>query len=61
MTGPAHITETECWRVSGLRDTEAFLRAIPLLLPEATRVFLEGSPAEEFSRAAGGELADTAA
>ena len=47
MTGHPQIAETECWRVSGLRDAEAFFRAIPQLLPEATRMFLEGSPAQD--------------
>src|SRR4029453_1561398 len=47
MIGHARIAETECWKVSGLRDAAAFFRAIPQLLPEATRVFLEGSPAVE--------------
>ena len=41
------IAETECWRVSGLRDARAFFRAVPQLLPEATRFFLEGSPAPD--------------
>ena len=31
-----------CWSISGLRDAEAFFRAVPLLLPEATHLFLEG-------------------
>jgi hypothetical protein len=47
MTGHAQIAETECWRVSGLRDAETFFRAIPKLLPEATRMLLEGSPAPD--------------
>jgi hypothetical protein len=47
MTGQAHLGATECWRVSGLRNATAFFRAIPQLLPEATIMFLEGSPALE--------------
>lgn len=47
MTGHPQITETDCWRVFGLRDAEAFFRAIPRLLPEANRMFLEGSPAAD--------------
>ena len=47
MTGHPYLSETECWRVSGLKDPEAFFRAIPQLLPEATRMFLEGSPAPD--------------
>jgi hypothetical protein len=45
VTHAARLAETDCWRVSGLRDAEAFFRAVPQLLPEATRVYLEGSPA----------------
>ena len=47
MTAPLQIAETECWRVSGLRDAEAFFRAVPHLLPEATHMFLEGAPAPD--------------
>ena len=47
MTAPLQITETECWRISGLRDAEAFFRAVPQLLPEATHLFLEGAPSPD--------------
>ena len=47
MTGHPYLTEAECWRVSGLKDAAAFFRAMPQLLPEATRMFLEGSPAPD--------------
>jgi hypothetical protein len=47
MTGYLQIAETDCWRVFGLRDAAAFFRTIPQLLPEATRMFLEGSPARD--------------
>lgn len=39
-----YLAETECWRISGLTDAEAFFRAVMQLLPEATLMFLEGSP-----------------
>jgi hypothetical protein len=45
MPGYLHIRD--CWQVSGLRDATAFFRTIPQLLPDATRVFLEGSPAPD--------------
>jgi hypothetical protein len=41
---PLHLKDTECWRISGLRDAGAFFRAVPQLLPEATHLFLEGTP-----------------
>jgi hypothetical protein len=44
MSGLPRLAETDCWRISGLKNAEAFFRAIPQLLPEATRMFLEGSP-----------------
>jgi len=47
MTGHLYLREEECWRVSGLRDAAAFFRAIPQLLPEATRMLLEGSAAPD--------------
>jgi hypothetical protein len=47
MTGHRRLAGTECWQVSRLRDAEAFFRAVPQLLPEATHMFLEGSPARD--------------
>lgn len=44
MTDSVYLDEAGCWQVSGLRDAAAFFRAVPRLLPEATRMLLEGSP-----------------
>jgi hypothetical protein len=44
MTERRYLAETECWRISGLTDAEAFFRAVMQMLPEATHMFLEGSP-----------------
>jgi hypothetical protein len=38
------LEESECWTVSGVRTADDFFRAVPLLVPDATHVFLEGSP-----------------
>ena len=34
----------QCWKVSGVRKATGFFRAITLLVPDATHMFLEGSP-----------------
>jgi len=47
MTRALQIADGECWQVSGVRDAAAFFRAVPQLLPEATRLYLEGSPAQD--------------
>src|SRR5215207_118360 len=47
MTALLQIADTECWRIAGLRDAQAFFRAVPQLLPEATHMFLEGAPAPD--------------
>ena len=44
MTSPVTLDESQCWKVSGIRTAEAFFRAVPLLVPDATNMFLEGSP-----------------
>ena len=41
------LDESQCWKVSGIRTAEAFFRAVPLLVPDATHMFLEGSPASD--------------
>ena len=38
------LDESQCWKVSGVRTAEDFFRAVPLLVPDATHMFLEGSP-----------------
>ena len=47
MTSVAMLAESECRRVSGVRKAEMFFGAVPLLVPEATHMFLEGSPAPD--------------
>lgn len=44
MTLPVTLDDSQCWKVSGIRTAEAFFRAVPLLVPDATHMFLEGSP-----------------
>jgi hypothetical protein len=38
------LDESQCWKVSGIRTAENFFRAVSLLIPDATHMFLEGSP-----------------
>jgi len=38
------LEESKCWKVSGVRTAAEFFRALPLLVPDATHMFLEGSP-----------------
>jgi hypothetical protein len=38
------LEENKCWKVSGVRRAEGFFRAVSLLVPDATHMFLEGSP-----------------
>ena len=47
MARPGYLHDADCWIVSGVRDAEKFFRAIPMLVPEATHMFLEGSSAAE--------------
>ena len=47
MGSPRTINYPNCWTVSGVRSAEKFFRAIPTLVPEATHMFLEGSPATD--------------
>lgn len=44
MTSARSLHDVDCWHVSGVTSAERFFRAIALLLPGATHVFLEGSP-----------------
>jgi hypothetical protein len=50
MTSPAYLQESQCWKVSGVRTAVAFFRALVVLVPDATHLFLEGSPAPEVVR-----------
>lgn len=47
MANPRYLSEADCWELSGIGDAAAFFRALPDLLPEATRVFVEGSVAPD--------------
>ena len=44
MTSQGMLEESNCWKVSGVRTAEDFFRAASLLVPDATHMFLEGSP-----------------
>jgi len=39
-----YLDESHCWQVSGVRAAEDFFLAVSLLVPDATHMFLEGSP-----------------
>ena len=45
MSPPAMLQDAHCWKVSGVKTAESFFRAVSLLVPDATHMFLEGSPA----------------
>ena len=47
MATPRTIDHRNCWTVSGVRSAEKFFRAITVLVPDATHMFLEGSSAED--------------
>jgi hypothetical protein len=49
MTSPRFLDESDCWRVAGIRSAEAFFRAVPLLVPDATHLCLEGAPAPDIA------------
>ncbi len=57
------LEESKCWKVSGVRTAEKFFRAVSLLLPDATHMFLEGSPDPDIEAllAAAADQADYAA
>jgi len=57
MTSRAMLEESKCWKVSGVRTAEEFFRAVVLLVPDATHMFLEGSPEPDIEAL----LADAAA
>jgi hypothetical protein len=44
MSEPTILHEANSWAISGIRSAEKFFLAIAQLVPEATHVFLEGSP-----------------
>ena len=44
MTLDVMLDESNCWRISGVRTAAAFFRAVSFLVPDATHMFLEGSP-----------------
>jgi hypothetical protein len=50
MTSSAYLQESQCWKVSGVRMAEEFFRALPILVPDATHMFLEGSPAPDIQQ-----------
>ena len=41
------LDESNSWSVTGVRIAEAFFRGVPHLVPDATHMFLEGSPAPD--------------
>jgi hypothetical protein len=50
------LDESQCWKVSGVRTARDFFRAVSLLVPDATHMFLEGSPDPDIEKV----LADAA-
>jgi len=49
-TSSVYLQESQCWKVSGVRTAEEFFRALSMLVPDATHMFLEGSPVPEIQR-----------
>ncbi len=47
MTALRELDDSNCWNVSGVRVAQTFFQAIPALVPDATDLFLEGSPAAD--------------
>jgi hypothetical protein len=47
MTSHAMLDESQCWKVSGIKTAKEFFGAVALLVPDATHMFLEGSPAPD--------------
>lgn len=47
MTSQAMLEESNCWKVSGVRTAEEFFRAASLLVPDASHMFLEGTPDQD--------------
>lgn len=43
------LEESQCWKVSGVRTAEDFFRAVSVLVPDATHMFLEGSPSPDIA------------
>lgn len=41
------LKESESWKVSGVKTAEDFFAAVSNLVPDATHMFLEGSPASD--------------
>jgi hypothetical protein len=41
------LDESNAWSIEGIRAAEGFFREVPSLLPEATVLYLEGSPAPD--------------
>ena len=44
MTCPTFLEESQCWKVSGVRTARKVFDAVSHLVPDATHLFLEGSP-----------------
>lgn len=44
---PVRLDTANSWQIAGVRDPEAFFGALPLLVPDATHLYLEGSPAPD--------------
>jgi hypothetical protein len=47
MEALTRLDEANAWRVSGVRKAPAFFHAVAALVPDATTVFLEGSPSAD--------------
>jgi hypothetical protein len=60
LTSQGMLDESQCWKVSGVRTAEDFFRAASLLVPDATHMFLEGSPDPDIETVLAGAADDTA-
>jgi hypothetical protein len=60
LTSQGMLDESQCWKVSGVRTAEDFFRAASLLVPDATHMFLEGSPDPDIVTVLADAVDDTA-
>jgi hypothetical protein len=58
MASQGMLEESQCWKISGVRTAEIFFRTVSLLVPDATHMFLEGSPAPDVEAVLANAAAD---
>jgi len=58
MASQGMLEESQCWKISGVRTAETFFRTVSFLVPDATHMFLEGSPAPDVEAVLANAAAD---